>query len=153
MRRSDKEITDKVLLEEILEKAITCRIGMCDGDIPYVVPVNFSYKDECIYFHSAKTGKKLDIIKENNNICFEIDIDNELVQQEKICNWGCKYYSIIGFGKAYLIEDNENKRNAMDVISGHYSGKEKHEFSEEALNRVVVIKIEIESMTGKKSGY
>ncbi|HEX3030271.1 MAG TPA: pyridoxamine 5'-phosphate oxidase family protein [Clostridia bacterium] len=153
MRRTDKEITDKKQIEVILQKAITCRIAMCEDNIPYVVPVNYGYKDDCLFFHSAKEGKKIDIIKKNNNVCFEIDIENELVKAEIICNWGCRYYSVIGSGKAYLLESLEEKRIGLDIISSHYTGQFRHQMPNDAIGRIEVLKIEIESMSGKKSGY
>ncbi len=154
MRRKDKEITDRALMESILSEALVCRIGLCDVDIPYVVPVNFGYRDNCLYIHCAKEGRKIHIIKNNNNICFEIDTGHELVKGDTPCSWSFKYYSIIGFGKAYLIEDIEEKRKGLDVIMEKYTGTSSpFEYPEGAIDKVAVIKIRIERMTGKKSGY
>ena len=86
MRRKDKEIADKKEIESIIERANVCRIGLSENNLPYVVPVNFGYKNNNIYFHSAPMGKKIDILKKNNNICFEIDIDHTLLISDDICN-------------------------------------------------------------------
>jgi hypothetical protein len=153
MRKKDREIKDKKLMESILERATVCRVGLSENNVPYIVPVNFGYRDNCLYFHSAKEGKKIDMIRGNNNVCFEIDIDSEVVKGENACGWTMKYYSIIGFGRAFFVEGFEEKRKALDIVMEHYAGKSSFEYSEESVNNAAIIKVEIESMTGKKSGY
>ena len=70
MRRKDKEITDEKVINEILEKAKVCRLALFDKDYPYIVPMNYGYKDNALFFHVAKEGKKIDLIKRNNNVRF-----------------------------------------------------------------------------------
>lgn len=152
MRRKDREIEDRDAMESILREATVCRVAFSVNDIPYVVPLNFGYEDGCLYFHSAPEGKKIEMIKQNRNVCFEVDIDHELVEAEKACDWTVRYRSVIGFGKAFLVDDPEEKRRALDVIVGHYSDRS-YEYTSEAVSRVAIIRVEIESMTGKQSGY
>ena len=73
MRRKDKEITDIKEIEEIIKKADCCRIALVDNDEPYIVPVNFGYERNTLYFHGALEGRKAEIIRKNNNICFELN--------------------------------------------------------------------------------
>lgn len=155
MRRNDKEIKDKKCMEQILKKATICRIALCDKNKPYMVPMNFGFKNNCLYLHSASEGQKIDIININNNICFETDIETEIVTADNACNWGMKYYSVIGFGKAHFIENEKQKKDALDIIMQKYSNKpnETFEYSKSALDKTTAIKVEIESLTGKKSGY
>lgn len=153
MRRKDQEIRDKSTIESIIRKEMVCRIGLSENNMPYIVPMNFGYKDNFLYLHSAKEGKKIDIIKINNNVCFEIDTDHELIKSEKACSWGMKYRSIIGSGKAHLIDDYEEKRRALDIIMEHYSDRSSYNYLDEEIINVVIIKIEIESITGKELGY
>ena len=152
MRRKDKEVNDITTIESIIHRASVCRLGLCENKHPYIVPLCFGYKDNALYFHSAPEGRKLDILRKNNNVCFELDIDNDLVKAEKACDWGMKYKSVIGFGKAELIDDAEAKRKALDIIMDNYSDRS-FEYPTEAVKSTVIIKVEIESMTGKKSGY
>ncbi len=152
MRRSEKEIKSRRDIEGIIAEATVCHIGLCDGNIPYVIPVNFGYKDNRLYFHSAKEGRKLDILRRNNNICFEMDIDQAFVPAEKGCNWSMKYQSVMGVGKASFVEDATEKIAALKVIMAHYSDKP-FDFTEAEANTVAVVRIDIESLTGKKSGY
>jgi len=79
MRRKDREITDNSEIEKIIGKAICCRIGLVDNDEPYIVPVCFGYERNTIYFHSALEGRKVELIKKNNKVCFEIDTDLEIL--------------------------------------------------------------------------
>jgi nitroimidazol reductase NimA-like FMN-containing flavoprotein (pyridoxamine 5'-phosphate oxidase superfamily) len=152
MRRKDKEITDEAVIQSIIHKSPVCRLAISDGDHPYVVPLCFGYKDNALYFHSAREGKKLDIIRKNHNVCFEFDIDHEMMESEKACEWGIRYRSVIGFGKASIIDDLDAKRAALDIIMAHYS-EGSHSYPDSALNKTIIIRIDIESLTGKQSEY
>ncbi|MGA2678470.1 MAG: pyridoxamine 5'-phosphate oxidase family protein [Sedimentisphaerales bacterium] len=152
MRRKEKEIKDVAAIEDILRRATVCRLGLCEDNCPYVVPVCFGYKDNALYIHCGPEGKKLEIIRKNNNICFEVDIDNELVKTDRPCKWGLKYKSVIGFGKAVFVEDVESKRKALNVIMRQFSANT-FEYPEEAVRKTIIIKVEIESVTGKQAGY
>ncbi len=151
MRRSDKEISDAGVIEGILKAATVCRLVLCESNQPYVVPLCFGYQDNALYFHSARQGKKLDILRKNNNVCFEVDIDHELIAADQACGCGMKYKSVIGYGKAVFIEDFESKRKALDIIMHQYS-EGTFEYPQDAITDITIIKVEIESMTGKQSG-
>jgi len=155
MRRSDKEIKDIDTIELILKEALICRVGLCENNKPYIVPMNFGFKDNCLYLHSARDGRKIEILKANNNVCFEVDVKTELVTSKNACNWGMKYYSVIGFGKAQFIEDINEKKKILDIIMQKYSGNDAQsfEYSQSSLDKTAVIKIKIGEITGKKSGY
>lgn len=153
MSRKDKEIKDQKEIEAIIQKATVCRVAFSESDVPYIVPVNFGYKDDRLYFHSASEGKKIEIIKQNNNVCFEMDVDQEFVRSRAPCDWEMKYRSVIGFGKASFVDDLEEKRRALNIIVEHYSDAPPFDYPENEVRNVAIIKIEIESMTGKKSGY
>ena len=152
MRRKDKAIHDRDEIEAIIRESLACRLALSEGNRPYVVPLCFGYENNTLYFHSATEGRKIEILKKNTNVCFEFDIDQEVVQAEKPCKWSMKYRSVIGFGKASIVEDLEEKRKGLDVIMNHYSGR-LFEYLEPAIQSTVIIKVEIESMTGKKSGF
>ena len=152
MRRKDKQIKEPNELESIIRGAIVCRIAFSLKDVPYIVPVNYGYQDNCLFFHSAFEGRKIDILRQNNRVCFEMEVDVEVVESDSPCKWSTKYRSVIGHGKATLIEDSEEKKKAMDIILAHY-GATIHDYPANNIGKFVVIKIEIESMTGKKSGF
>jgi len=152
MRRAEREIKDRSTIDEILRRATVCRLAVCDGNVPYVVPLNFGYESDRLYFHSAPEGRKIEIIKANPNVCFEVDVDQELVPGEIPCGWTVRYRSVIGFGKARLLGEVAEKKRALDVILGHYA-QGPFEYPEGAIDQVAVVEVEIESLTGKQSGY
>jgi len=149
MIRSEKEIQDPGEIDVILQSAAVCRIAMCEGDRPYIVPVTFAVRNSRLYFHCAKSGKKIDMLKANASVCFEVDIPGELVRGQTACVWGMKYRSVIGFGQAYFIEKAGEKKKALDLLMKKYSGKESFVYADDALDKVLVIGVRIEKMSGK----
>jgi uncharacterized protein len=152
MRRKEKEITEKLNIEAVIHESSICRVGMSDENIPYIVPLCFGYRDNTIYVHSSLEGRKISTLKKNQNVCFEFDINTELVESENACDWGMKYQSVIGFGKASFIENPELKRHALNIIMKQYSKKSFH-FPDKTIDKMSVIKIDITAMTGKQSGF
>ncbi len=153
MRRADKEITDKTLIDKILTEAEVIRLAMIDNESPYLVAMNYAYVGDCIYMHSAKEGRKIDILRKNNRLAFQVDTGVELVIKDEACSCSTKYLSVFGTGKASFVEDNVDKAKALDEIMTKHTGKAEFEYPEKALEKTLIIKVEIESMTGKKSGY
>ena len=150
MRRSEKEITDELAVEAIIHASLVCRLALSDGNQPYIVPLCFGYQDRTLYFHSALEGKKIDLLQKNNRTCFEFDINSEIIKADKACKWGMKYQSVIGFGRAVLVENIEEKQKGLNIIMNHYSDRN-WQFPDKAIEKIAVIKIEIETMTGKYS--
>lgn len=151
MRKKEKEITDKAAIESIILNSWVCRLALSEDNHPYIVPLCFGYEDNALYFHSAPEGKKLDILRSNNKVCFEFDIDHRIVEAQEACGWTMNYRSVIGFGKASVIDDPDEKIKAITAIIQHYAGKPVP-YSEAKLKDTVIIKVEIESITGKESG-
>jgi len=152
MRKKEREITDLSEIESIIRKAQVCRVAMVDGNQPYVVPVCFGYEKGALYVHGALAGRKIDVLKKNNRVCFEMDEDVEIRGAEKACKFSLKYRSVIGTGKARFLEKDDEKTRALDVIMKHYSDRD-FTFSKPDLDSVLVWKIEIDSLSGKKAGY
>ncbi len=152
MRRKDKEISNLAAIEDIVRNSLVCRLGLAEKDQPYIVPLSFGFRDNNLYFHSAPKGKKIDMLRKNSKVCFEFDIDHEVVVDEQACRWGMKYRSVIGFGRATIVEDMAEKIEGLDAIMDQYSDRS-FVYPEVKLENTVIIKVEIESMTGKQSGY
>jgi len=150
MRRKEKEITSQEEIETIIRRATVCRLAMIDGNEPYIVPLNFGYADNHLYFHSAPEGRKIDILRRNSRICFEFDIDHQLVTGAKACKWGFHFQSVIGTGEAFFIDNLEAKKNALDVIMRQYTDKTLA-YNEQVLKKTVVIGVAIETISGKRS--
>lgn len=152
MRRKEREIKSKKEIEGIIKKAIVCRLGLSVNDQPYIVPLNFGYEKNELHFHCSKAGKKLDMIRKNNHVCFEIESDMELIKSEHACvGWTMHYASVIGFGKAFIVDELEEKKRSLEIIMKQYTGKKGYEYTEKNLRGVGIIKVLIESMTGKKN--
>ena len=151
MRRSQNEIHDKNEIINFLSETNICRIAFFDKTYPYVVPVHFVFNDDCIYFHCAKEGKKINLIKQNPKVCFEADKENAIIPNEKACRWSSDFISVIAFGTASFLKNNSEKEKALSLLLKKFSGRADWEFSKANLDDVSVVKIEICEMTGKHS--
>lgn len=147
MRRSEREILDSKELEEVIKEASVLHIGFNDEDGIYIVPVNFGYADDRFYFHSAKEGKKIDLIKKDPLIGFELDVLKEVELHDLSCSSTAYYRSVIG--KGIIQEVIEDKEYAMSKIMEHY-GQDKTEFSKEILERTALFMIKVNYMSGKE---
>lgn len=137
-------------MEAILAVATVCRLAMLDGDMPYVVALNFVHADGAIYFHSALSGRKLDLIVRNPNVCMETDVGAEFVPGDVPCKCGMHYRSVIVAGMAFLVNDHAEKLRALRAIAEKYVGR--HDaIPDAAVERTAVIRMDIRSMTGKQS--
>jgi nitroimidazol reductase NimA-like FMN-containing flavoprotein (pyridoxamine 5'-phosphate oxidase superfamily) len=151
MRRTDREIESRDEMDEIIRGSDVCRIALAMDNMPYIVPVSFGYDGESIYIHTAREGKKIILFRNNNNICFEFERNVKLFGDPgNACKWTFSYESVIGFGKIYELESVERREIGLNKIMCHYSGRE-WVFGEEKLKNIRVWKIEITSMTGKRS--
>jgi uncharacterized protein len=152
MRRKDKEITDETVIREILEKSSVCRIGILDGDLPYIVPMNYGFADGALFFHTARVGKKIDLLHKNKRVCFEIEYAAEIISQEQSCSWSTRYRSVIGYGILEMITDAGEKKKGLDVIMAHNGKKESNRYHEPYVARIVILKLTIDQISGKQSG-
>jgi len=150
MRRAEKEITSRAEIEEIIKRGRVCHLGLCDGGIPYVVPVNYGYADGFLYIHSAREGRKVEILRSNQLISFSIYVDECSVESGSACNWTTRYRSVMGTGMACLEDGPDEKREALRVIMSHYSDRD-YRFDPAMIDRVLIIKIRVDELTGKKS--
>lgn len=152
MRKANQEITDKLILEEILKQTQICRLAMIDNGNPYILPFNFGYYQNCIYIHSAPKGKKIDLLSKNPKVCFEIEQHAELIKDETACKWSTLYRSIVGYGIVEIISDFEEKKCGLEIIMKQHGANGKMEFDSKEVEFIVILKLTISSMTGKQSG-
>jgi nitroimidazol reductase NimA-like FMN-containing flavoprotein (pyridoxamine 5'-phosphate oxidase superfamily) len=148
MRRKEKEVKDMTLIEEIIKQSRVCRLGLVDGDKPYVIPMSFGY-DGSLYFHSALEGRKIAVLKKNPQVCFEFDEVTKLVKNKDACEWGMAFKSVIGEGKAVFVEDITQKAHGLGVIMAQYSNRS-FEFPKESMDKTALIKVTITRITGKQ---
>lgn len=155
MRRSDREVTGLANILAILDKCKVIRIGLSDGGKPYVVPMNFAYEamneELFIYLHCASEGRKLDIIKNNNNVCFEADCSCRILEGAEPCNWSAEYESVIGEGTIAMLSDEQQKAEALDILMRRYGYRGAPYYNRQTLEKVTVLKISVTSITGKRN--
>ncbi|MDD4391020.1 MAG: pyridoxamine 5'-phosphate oxidase family protein, partial [Eubacteriales bacterium] len=155
MRRKDREIQDFDKIIEIIDRCKVIRLGLVDEGEPYIVPLNFGYEalqgKLTLYFHSAKQGRKIDIIKANNNACFEADNLVKILEGDNPCDWTAEYESVIGTGKIIFIEDEEGQREALDAMMKHLGFVGHLDYPKNIFSRMRIFKMEVDKMSGKSN--
>jgi len=154
MRRKDREVMSINEIEKILLQCKTCHVAMVDDGAPYVVPLSYGYKILEgnmleLYFHSALEGKKVDILRKNSKVCFEMAYEGEPVHSDTPCNSGYYFASVIGYGNAIFIDDTDKKCEALSIMFKHQSGKEVV-FTAGQAGNICVFKIISSDFTGKR---
>jgi uncharacterized protein len=151
----NRPVISKTENEAVIRKCQTCNIAMVDPEgKPYVIPMNFGFDGEFVYFHGSATGKKADVLKKNQAVCISFSTDHELryVNEEVACSWSMRYRSVLVYGMAEIIEDPEEKINILNVIMAHYTDRP-FEYNAPSIKEVMVFKVRIEQMDGRAYGY
>ena len=153
MRRKDREIKDKALIEQFIAKEQIIRIAFYDNGDLYIVPLNYGFIFEndkyVFYFHGAKAGRKFELSKSSPMVGFEIDGEYELLQADVACKNSAKFQSVIGTGRLSIIEDYEEKIKGLNVLMNHISGKSEWDYSKDMVNAVAVFRLEVDKLSCK----
>jgi hypothetical protein len=156
MRRTDREVTDRQDLIAWLREAAVGRIAFAVGSEAYVVPLNFgilSTEPLTLVFHCAAEGRKLEMMRSNPRVCFEADLPGDLVEAgDEACRWGMKFRSVLGWGRLERVEDEVEKRAALVALMEEYAAGRAWRFDEAQVRAVVVLKLTLEKITGKRKG-
>jgi nitroimidazol reductase NimA-like FMN-containing flavoprotein (pyridoxamine 5'-phosphate oxidase superfamily) len=159
MRRKDKEITDTAEIIKIIAGEKVCRLAMSLDGEPYVIPLNFGYTFDAgqlvLYFHGAKEGKKLDILKSNPKACFEIDCAHKLLAplSGDAFKYSFAFKSVIGFGAIEFIPDENiaEKKAALGIFMRCQTGSlTPFDFPDDRMNSVAVYKLNVTAFSGKQ---
>jgi len=153
LRRNDKKITDPDILTGILQQSPVAHLAMAENNQPYCIPVNFAYHNEKIYLHCAVEGKKLDIIKANTIVSFQTEMFTSFTEGENPCSAGMKYVSVNCSGKASITDSFEKIDSILEIISHKYMKGDRFNFSREQVLATRCICIDINTISGKISGY
>jgi uncharacterized protein len=154
MRRKEREITDIREIEAVISSAKVCRIAFANDNVPYIVAMNFGYKGgdhKKLYFHCAREGRKLEMIRKNNYVCFEFDIDHHLHKGETACDFGMRYRSVIGYGRMTIITVDDEKKEGLDSIMLHYSEEKDFSYHRTVFDRTILLRLDILEMKGKSA--
>lgn len=150
MQRSEKEISDRQFLEEILGRGRELHLAMQDDDHPYLLPLNYGYADGHLYFHCARKGKKIDCLRANPQVAFSVSEVVKRIDGELPCQWSTRFRSVIGHGTAEIIDAREAKIAGYNVIMRQFDGPVDN-YKEKNLDASLIVKIRIDAMTGKQS--
>ena len=152
MTKRERQITDEAQITAILDAGKVLHLGLAVDNEPYVVPMNYGYTREngklVVYLHSAVRGKKLDMIRANPKVFFEIDCDLVPFEGELPCQYGLSYSSVMGKGIARIVDDVEEKKKAMSILMKTQTGKD-FTFEDRLVSIVAVIRIDVEAYTAK----
>jgi nitroimidazol reductase NimA-like FMN-containing flavoprotein (pyridoxamine 5'-phosphate oxidase superfamily) len=153
MRKKNREVKDTDEIRSIISRCDVCRIALIDGDEPYIVTMNFGYLEggpSLIYFHCANEGRKIDIIRTNNRVCFQMDTDHDLTKAELACDFTMKYSSIVGTGRIYIVDSEEERHSGLNCLMKQYSGKDDYSFNTASMKAATILRLEIEKLCAKR---
>ena len=152
MTKRERQVTDPKQIMDIMDAGKVLHLGLAVNDEPYVVPMNYGYTTEneklVLYLHSAVRGKKLDMIRANSKVFFEIDCDRMPFEGRVPCQYGMVYSSLMGRGTAVMVEDVEEKKQAMTLLMKTQTGKD-FAFEDRLVSIVAVIRIDVAEYTAK----
>jgi len=147
-------IQDKAAIESVIRSCRTCFLGLSDeNNQPYVVPMNFGYSEGFIYLHSAKEGRKWQVMNSNPKACVTFCLGDELAWQDEhiACSWRVKSKTVIAEGTLEFVDDFEEKKNILKIFMAQYSDRE-FEFGAPAVRNVGVIRMKIDVLSAKEFG-
>ena len=153
MRRNEKTLTDKAEIEKILSTAGVGRLATTSHEGPMIKPVNFVYINGALYFHSAPVGEKVDHIRSNPKVCFELEGNVEfLPATSNPCDASYRYQSVIAKGKAVFIEEPEYKVKILTALMEKYQPNGGYNtMTDKMAASVAVVRIDVDEMTAKSS--
>lgn len=155
MRRQDREVTGTENILKILCNAQTMSVAMVDDGMPYVVNVSYGVvadgKNISLCFHTAKAGRKMDIIVKNPNVAVSIVSHYEVSTADNACKWTAKYTSVYAEGKAVVVEDNVLKKLCFDKIMERSGAAGEQVYTPASFENTAIVKIELAHVTAKSA--
>lgn len=149
--RRNKQILSVEEMKDILMKGTSGVLAVYGDDgYPYAVPLSYVFHENSIFFHCAKSGHKIDAITNNNKVSFCVT-DQDIVVPEEYTTY---FRSIIIFGKAHILNNEEEKRKALEILAERFTpDNEKGRLNaiDKWFDEVCLIELEIDHMTGKEA--
>lgn len=152
MRRKAREVTDRAVLEGVLQRQNLMHLAMSQHNVPFLVPVYFGWDGQALYFHSAPAGSKIDILHENPEVCFEVSEVMGVISADDACDFEAHHRTVIGFGRVSFVEEVAEKVRALDLVVGRFTGLH-FEYPAEKVAQTTVVRIDIHSMKCKQHGF
>ncbi|MDR0840767.1 MAG: pyridoxamine 5'-phosphate oxidase family protein [Christensenellaceae bacterium] len=155
LRRQDKSLEEKAAIVSILDECKVCRLGIAEaGESAYVVPLNFGYtwpQDGALslYFHGAKTGKKMSLLRRCPVVAFEMDCGHTLKPAEEACGYGYAFRSLMGEGQVVFLEDAGQKAEGLSALMLRQTGR-RFDFDAAATENVAVYRLDVHRISAKE---
>ena len=153
MRRADREIREVSEILKIVDGCQVCRLGLADEDSVYIVPLSFGYSWRngklTLYFHGAREGRKMELIRRNGKASFEMDLCGRLVEGENGCQYSVCYQSVMGEGRIEIVKEPAQKELCLRHIMAHYTDRTDLEFSPRTVERTCVLRLETDWLSAK----
>jgi nitroimidazol reductase NimA-like FMN-containing flavoprotein (pyridoxamine 5'-phosphate oxidase superfamily) len=151
LRRKDREVVDREAMKALLARMTVGRLGLSTEEGPYVVPMNYIYSNGCIYLHSAQEGRKISILRKSPAVCFLVDKHGPLVLWSVGCFISQIYESVMCFGHAELMEDEQEKRRILEEMVRKLTppGYTSPPLNVGRIRQTAVVRVRVEQMTGK----
>lgn len=158
MRRKDREVTDPAKIQDIIQRCDCCRIGFNDNGEVYIVPLNFGYVCQegkyTLYFHGAAAGRKYELAQSTPSVGFEMDTNYLLHTGGKspdvASNYTARFQSVIGNGTFSIVTDEAEKREGLQLLMLHATGKKEWDFEPAMFKMVAVFKLEVTQLSCKE---
>jgi nitroimidazol reductase NimA-like FMN-containing flavoprotein (pyridoxamine 5'-phosphate oxidase superfamily) len=154
MKKEDREIKDRKVLNEVLKRGKYTTISLCRGNEPYLITLSYGFDQEknALYFHTAKEGLKLEFLKENSQACGTVVEDKGYKFNE--CSHA--YRSVVFWGSIVIIENIDEKKHAFEVLLNHLEEKPnevKAKFlkNDDAYINPCILRLDISDISGKES--
>ena len=155
MIKKEYQITDFNELIGVMNKCDVCTLAVNNGEVPYIIPMNFGVgvEDEnaVLYFHGANHGTKLELFNRNKKVSFEMNCNHcfILYEEKMTCTMG--YESVIGQGRIEFVPEEEKLKDLRTIMEHYHIGK--FDFDKSVLPKVTVYKLVVENMTGKRRNH
>lgn len=143
MSKKDRIVTDENIKIETLKSMDIIRLGLVDNGLAYIVPVNFAYYNNAVYFHTGLNGRKIPLLRNAEKISFQADRFDGLKTHDTACGHSSYFTSVYGEGIPVFLESKEDKYFGLDLLMEKYTGKKWEDFPEKILNITNVIRINI----------
>jgi hypothetical protein len=153
MRRKDREVTDFNEIIQIIDECDIVRLGLADGDYPYIVPVNFAYEVSegtvALYIHGAMAGRKYEMLQKNPVCSFEMDVPIEMDCMYEQKDVTMRYKCVMGKATVEFLEGEARQAAIDDIIMARYEETKNFEYNKNMVERTAVARLQVTEMTAK----
>lgn len=152
MRRKDREVTNKEDILRIVKDAKYLHLALNDDNYPYIVSLHYGFINQepfVFYMHSAKEGHKIDLIKNNCNAAITLECNVKLQESLNACSYTSSFSSVFAKGTVSLVESDEEKKMALELIMENQSGKH-FDINKNMCETVSIIKFVADTLTAKE---